>query len=86
MTLFPLLAIIPRVSFLTNAQNNSGQQSNLNCATLGTKGLAATNCENRQTADLTGRAFADFWNAAPASDFATALNSKNYLAYRLGTA
>jgi hypothetical protein len=54
--------------------------------TKGTKGLAATNCENRQTADLTGRAFADFWNAAPASDFTTALNSKNYLAYRLGTA
>lgn len=54
--------------------------------TKGTKGLAATNCENRQTADLTGRAFADFWNAAPASDATTALNSKNYLAYRLGTA
>ena len=55
-------------------------------ATKGTKGLAATNCENRQTADLSGRNFAEFWNAAPAADYSGALNSKNYLAYRLGSA
>eukprot|EP00029_Vermamoeba_vermiformis_P007114 TRINITY_DN2983_c0_g1_i1.p1 TRINITY_DN2983_c0_g1~~TRINITY_DN2983_c0_g1_i1.p1 ORF type:complete len:661 (-),score=182.70 TRINITY_DN2983_c0_g1_i1:85-2067(-) len=55
-------------------------------ANKGTHGLAATNCENRQTADLTGRDFAAFWNAAPAADYAGALNSENFLAYRLGDA
>jgi hypothetical protein len=50
----------------------------------GVNGLAATNCENRNAADLEDRDFAAFWNAAPAADYAGALNSENFLAYRLG--
>ena len=53
--------------------------------TLGYKGLAATNCENRVMSDLNGRSFASLWNAAPAADYAGALNSQNYLSYFLGT-
>lgn len=52
----------------------------------GVNGLAATNCENRVAADLQGRDFAAFWNAAPAADYPDALNSENFLAYRLGNA
>jgi hypothetical protein len=54
--------------------------------TLGYKGLAATNCENRVMSELNGRSFASLWNAAPAADYSGALNSENYLSYYLGTA
>lgn len=53
--------------------------------TKGVKGLAATNCENRAAADLTGRQFAEFWNAAPAANWGPGLNSLNYLSYRHGS-
>jgi hypothetical protein len=52
---------------------------------IGHKGLAATNCENRVLGDLAGRSFASLWNAAPAADLTGALNSENYLSYYLGT-
>ncbi len=54
--------------------------------TKGANGLAATNCENRVKSDLDNRDFAAFWNAAPAADYPDALNSENFLAYRLGDA
>jgi hypothetical protein len=57
--------------------------------TKGYKGLAATNCENRQIADFTDptpdRHFSELWNAAPAANYAGGLNSGNFLSYRHGS-